>query len=322
MFELKKIGILKRVSAWLLDTILLAVLATGFMYLISLMCHYQREEDLSKQNFAQWDAFRSGYIPSVAANYGFTYEVDDEGNYSVDKDGQPMEVSDIIAALIEDVSVSHGFTFTRDGDTYTLKKADGTVAAFGDIVATFPQEELSPMEAAFKAYADLPSAEKLNAQYRYVNSMLFMMISVGLALSFLILEFIVPVCLKNGQTIGKKVFSICLVRPPCVKVKMVALFARTVIGKFAIETMFPILLIFMLMFGVLGSLAIILLAALLIFNIILFFATKNHTPIHDILAVTAAADMKEQMIFASEEELNERKAEARREAALLEKENK
>lgn len=322
MFELKKIGIIKRVSAWLLDTILLAVLATGFMYLISLMCNFQREYDLSRQNFDAMDVYLDTYISSVATNYGFTCIEDDEGNYSVDKDGQPKEVSDIIAELVEDVAVSHGFTFTRSGDNYSLKKADGTAASFEDIVATFPEEELSPMETAFKAYADLPSKEALNLQYQYVNSLFFMMLSVGLALSFLILEFIVPVCLKNGQTVGKKVFSICLVRPPCIKVKAVALFGRTVIGKFAIETMFPILLIFMLLFGVLGYLAIILLVALLLFNIILFFATKNHTPIHDILAVTAAADMKEQMIYATEEEFTQKKAEARRQAALLEKENK
>ena len=44
-----------------------------------------------------------------------------------------------------------------------------------------------------------------------------------------------------------------------------------------------------------------------LFNIILFFATKNRTPIHDIFAYTVATDMKLQMIFQSEEELIEKK---------------
>ena len=37
MFELRKIGIVKRLSAWFLDAILLAVLTTGFMFLIVIL---------------------------------------------------------------------------------------------------------------------------------------------------------------------------------------------------------------------------------------------------------------------------------------------
>ena len=46
MFELRKIGIVKRLSAWFLDAILLAVLTTGFMFLISLICNFNYEQDL------------------------------------------------------------------------------------------------------------------------------------------------------------------------------------------------------------------------------------------------------------------------------------
>jgi len=45
MFELKKIGIIKRLSALLLDAVLLAVLTTGFMWIISLICNFDKQQD-------------------------------------------------------------------------------------------------------------------------------------------------------------------------------------------------------------------------------------------------------------------------------------
>ena len=66
-------------------------------------------------------------------------------------------------------------------------------------------------------------------------------------------------------------------------------------------------------------LALILFAAIILLNIILFFATKNRTPIHDILAYTVTVDMKLQMIFASEDELNEKKALVKKEFIQQEK---
>lgn len=279
MFELRKIGIVKRASAWLLDAILLMVLTTGFMFLIGLICHYQEEADLFEQYFTEWDDYRVGYIRDLASHYGYACE-EFGGEYVVTKDGEPASIDDVIAKLL---------------------------ASKGE------EEETAE---AYQKYLALPPLEK---QYRYVNSMLFMMISLGLLLSYFILEFIVPLFLKNGQTVGKKVFGICLVRPDCVRITSISLFARTVLGKFAIESMFPVLLVFLFFFAQLGLISVILLAAFLILEVVLFFATKNRTPIHDILAYTVAVDMQLQMIFDSEEELNEKKALAAKEKAEKEK---
>ncbi|MDE6059292.1 MAG: RDD family protein [Clostridia bacterium] len=271
MFELRKIGIVKRASAQLLDLILLAVLATGFMFLISLMCNYRSEEQTSMQNYTVWEEFRKTYVGDVAAYYGYTYE--------------------------------------EDGDIYVIKK-DGEESPLDELMNQLCESkgEDSEMKEAYDAYMSLPSVAEVNAQYKYVLSLLFMMISIGILLSYIILEFVLPIIFKNGQTVGKKVFGICLVRPNCVKITTLSLFARTLLGKYAIETMFPVMLVFMFLFGGLGVLAIVLFAALELLNIILFFALKNRTPIHDLLAGTVAADMKLQMIFESEEELAEKKA--------------
>ena len=274
MYELKRIGIVKRASAWLLDAILLAVLTTGFMFCISLIAGFDPQQQLATEYYTAWEDFRKDHIADVAEFYGYT----------VTKDGAAAEIGDVIKALAD----SEG----KDAET----------------------------AQAYKAYLALPSVSQVNLQYEYVYNLLFMMVSVGLLLSYLILEFIVPLALKNGQTVGKKIFGICLVRPDCVKVTGVPLFARTVLGKFAIETMFPVLLVFLFFFGGLGLLAVILFAGILLLNVILFLATKNKTPIHDVIAGTVAADMKLQKMYASEEERDEHRAELAKQAAADEKE--
>ncbi len=320
MFDLRRIGIVRRASAWLLDAILLAVLTTGLMWIISLICGFSEAQDLATQYYNEWESFRKEEIPAVAEAYGFVYQETDDG-YTITKDGAAAALEDVTGALVKDVAEYYGFTYSErkseDGNYVFSISKDGTAATLGDVKEILLASDRARPEFAdaFIRYAELPSIEKTNRQYEYVYTLLFMMVSVGLALSFLILEFIVPVCLKNGQTVGKKVFSICLVRPNCVRIANVALFGRTILGKYAIETMFPILLVFMFFFGGGGIVTVILFAAIFLLNIILFFATKNRTPIHDVIAVTAAADMKLQMIFASEEELNEKKAKLQKEIA-------
>ncbi len=275
MFELKKIGIVKRASAWLLDAILLAVLATGFMFIISLVCNFNHHQEVYAQYNAEWTEFRKEYVGEVAEFYGFTYEeTDEEGNnYTITKDGKPASLGDVMKAL-------------------------------DDSKGEEPETANS-----YAKYKTLTPAAIVNAQFKLILSMLFMMISLGILLAYLVLEFILPIFLKNGKTIGKAVFGICIVRPNCVKVTSMALFVRTLLGKFAIETMFPVFLIYMFFFGGLGLLAVILLAAFLLMSIILLFATKNKTPIHDLLASTVVVDAKLQMIFESEDELIAKKSE-------------
>ena len=273
MFELRKIGIVRRASALLLDAILLAVLTTGFMFIISLICNFDHQQALANQYFKEWDDFRTEYIEEVAGYYGFVYTEKDSG-YTIEKDGAPSSLD----AVMEKLDKSGG---EFDPDKLNAAK----------------------VEEAYRAYLDLPSVATVNRQFDLVYNLMFMMVSIGILLSYIVLEFAVPLFLKNGQTVGKKVFEIALVRADCVKITKLALFARTLLGKFAIETMFPILLIFMFIFGGLGLTAIILFFALTVLNVVLFFATKNRTPIHDMLAGTVAVDMKLQMIFESEEEL-------------------
>lgn len=315
MFELKKIGIVKRASAWLLDAIMLAVLATGFMWIVSLICGFEEKNELATQYSNEWTEFRKECIPGAAEYYGFTYEETEEG-YTVTKDGTQKTLDDIVADLIKDVAGHYGFTYERSENAIT--DADGGYVTVGDVIKAMDAsaEEESEMAQVFRRYAALPSDGTVSNLYSFLYNMLFMIVSLGFFFAYLCLEFILPLILKNGQTVGKKVFGICLVHPNCVKINGVALFARAILGKYAIETMFPVLLVFLFFFAGIGLLAVILFAALLLLNAILFFATKNRTPIHDLIAVTVATDMRTQVIYESEEELKEKKQEARRQAEL------
>lgn len=271
MFELKKIGIIKRLSALLLDVVLLAVLTTGFMWIISLICKFEKQQDLLSEYSAGWDDYCKKYYVKIDEYYGYEFEINEKDDtYTLKKDGKEVPSTSLLSDMLDDEG----------------KILEGTDAY-----------------EAYTAYKDAPYAHKYDSQFGYVVSLIFMMVSIGLLLGYLVLEFIIPLFFKNGQTIGKKVFGICLVKENCVKIKPIALFARTLLGKFAIETMFPVALLYMFLFSGGGVLMLILIAALLILDIVLFFVTKNKTPIHDMLAATVVVDAKTQMIYASEDEL-------------------
>lgn len=269
IFDLKKASIIKRASAFLLDVILLSVLAAGFMWIISIICDYSGEEALAKEYYAKYDEYESTYKKDLANSFDYVYYSED--GKVTDLQGNEAAFSELVAKLVD------------------WKQNSGTA------------DEI--LQKAYDDYMALPSVNTVDKQAEYVYSLLFMMTSVGILLAYIVLELIVPLCLKNGQTVGKKVFAIGLVRPDCVKIGTMSLFARTILGKYSIETMFPVLLVFLFLFDGMGLLALILIAALFLTDVILLFATANKTPIHDLIAGTVSVDMATQMIFESEEEM-------------------
>ena len=121
--------------------------------------------------------------------------------------------------------------------------------------------------------------------------------------AFLLLEFLVPLLFGNGQTLGKKVFGIAVMREDGVKLSPVLLFARTILGKYTLETMIPVFILIMIYLNLMGMSGTLAIVGLLIAQLILIIVTKAHTPIHDKLAHTVAVDMASQMIFDTPEDL-------------------
>ena len=151
--------------------------------------------------------------------------------------------------------------------------------------------------------AEMSKDQRITDATVMLFNMTLVITSLSLFVAFLICEFVIPVALKNGQTLGKKIFGIALVRDDCVKVTPVMMFVRSVLGKYTVETMVPIFLIVLTFAGGAGIIGLAALVLLLAYNVVLFVRTKNKTFIHDLLAYTVAVDIHSQMIFETKEEM-------------------
>lgn len=237
--DLQKASMWKRISAALLDVIILVVLVEGLLLLMTTVFGF--DDYLEKK-----DALEETYF----------------AEYGIDRDMTAEEYN----ALSEEEKAA-----------YQAK-----------------------VEAANKAYQSDPEVVEV---YAKLFSLALMIATLSILISFLILEFAVPLLLKNGQTIGKKVFGVAVMRIDGVKVTPVMVFARGILGKCTVGTLVPIYLIMMVIFGIMGLVGVVVFLGLLLLQAILFFGTPNHTPIHDKFAQTVTVDMASQLIFDSPEDL-------------------
>ncbi len=153
---------------------------------------------------------------------------------------------------------------------------------------------------AYAAFAKDPQAGKL---YGLLINLTFVIVTFSVLIGYLLLEFTVPLLFGNGQTLGKKIFGIGVMREDGVRVSPLLLFVRTLLGKYTVETMVPVMVVLMILFGAIGIEGTLLLIALVALQIILVFTGKGRAPIHDRIAHTVTVDMASQRIFDSPEEL-------------------
>lgn len=174
------------------------------------------------------------------------------------------------------------------------------------------EEEKATLDTAFEEFA---KDEEANYLFNMLFQLTIITITFGILIAYLLLEFVVPLLFKNGQTLGKKIFGLAVMRTDHVKISGPLLFIRSILGKYTIETMVPIMLILMVAFGAVGGLGIIIAALVPLTSIIMIIITKTNSPIHDLLANTVTIDLASQMIFDSPEALLEYKQKIHREAA-------
>lgn len=168
-------------------------------------------------------------------------------------------------------------------------------------------EELSEQQktAWDMAYQALLEDEDVIYAYNMYINLTLLITTFGILISVIIVEFVVPLFFGNGQTLGKKIFGIALMHKDGIRVNNVQLFARAVLGKFAIELMIPVYIIMMIIFNSIGVVSIAVLLVLLVIEIICLIATRTNSLLHDALAGTVAVDMASQRIFESREALIE-----------------
>lgn len=169
------------------------------------------------------------------------------------------------------------------------------------------QEELagqSPQERERyeQAYQALIADKQVLYNYNMTVNLTLVITTAAILLAVAAMEFGVPLLFGNGQTLGKKIFGLCLMRTDGVKVNNLQLFTRAVLGKFTIETMIPVNIIIMVLLGLMDVTGTLVLFALLIGQGVCCLVTRTNSLIHDLLAGTVAVDYTSQMIFGSTEE--------------------
>lgn len=169
--------------------------------------------------------------------------------------------------------------------------------------AMTPQEQEAYRKARDEANQAIQEDEQAMYTYNLVINLSLIITTGGILIAMVLLEFVLPLILGNGQTVGKKIFALCLVRTDSVKMNNMQLFARTILGKFALETMIPVYVALMIFFGVSNPVSLLLLAALVIAQLVIVCVTKNNSLLHDLIAGTSVADFGSQRIFRSTEDL-------------------
>ncbi len=233
--DLQKAGMWKRIAAWMLDAILLVVLAVGMGALVAMLLGYDTYSETL-----------TGAYDRYEAEYGVVLDISQE-EYLALTQQQRQQYDTAYNALIADETV---------------------------------------------VYA-----------YNMVINQTLLMISLGLLLSTLVLEFVIPLWLGNGQTVGKKIFSLGVIRTDGVRLTALQLFVRTLLGKFTIETMLPVYLAIMAFFGIVGLPGTTLILGLGLAQIIVIAKSANNAAIHDLLAGTVVIDISSQQIFKSTDDL-------------------
>ena len=237
MVDLQKASIMKRFAAWLIDAILVSVLAVGVGCLLSLTLGYDNYNDAVTAGYARYEA-EYGVVFDITQDEYLALNETDRANYDAAYD-----------ALVADEEILHA--------------------------------------------------------YNMVVSLMLLIITLSLLAGVFLVEFLAPLLLKNGQTVGKKIFSLAVMRNDGVKLSTLQLFTRSILGKFTVETMIPAYILIMLFWGTMGILGIAVLAGLLILQAVLLIATKTNALFHDIIAYTVVVDFPSQRIFNSTEELIE-----------------
>ena len=255
IYDLQKGSLLKRASAFILDGILLVILAVGFAFAASAIFHYNT-----------YSQMYSDGIDRYAAEYGIDFD-----------------------------------SVLSQADYDALSEAD---------------------RANYDAAVDAMNTDpEIMRALNVIVRMIITMVSVSLFLSFMVIEFIIPLIMKNGQTVGKRIFGLAVMRVNGVRIRAVPLFIRTFLGKYVIETMIPVLIAMMIIFnavGIMGGpgiMGLVFVGLLLLGQIVLVWRTKTSSMIHDIVSDCVVVDMSSQMIFDSEEAMFEYKARKSAEAA-------
>ncbi len=166
-----------------------------------------------------------------------------------------------------------------------------------------PEEYDAYVAKVDQANAAIQNDKEAGRVFSMVLNLSLIIASGGILLPMLLLQFVIPLILGNGQTVGKKVFSLCVARTDTVKINTLQLFTRVILGKYAVGVMIPVYSAIMIYLGVPNLLLLTIAVVLLLAQIISFAVTRNHYLLHDLMAGTVVVDYGSQQIFKTTDDL-------------------
>lgn len=166
------------------------------------------------------------------------------------------------------------------------------------------EKDRQRVDAAWEAVARDGAAA---GAYRMILSLSVVIVSLSILAGYMVTEFFVPLKLKNGMTLGKKIFGLGVMGTDGVRLRGPGLFIRTVLGKYTVETMIPVLILVMIYWGVVGVVGPAIVLLILAGQAAAALCTRREgfRLIHDLMAGTVVVDFASQRIFESREEKNE-----------------
>ena len=210
-----------------------------------------------------------------------------------------------LALLISEI-VDYNSYVSALNDGYT-KYEEMYGVEFGLDQDAFDKLSKEEQDRYMEASNALDQDEEVLRAYDMTINLSLAIISASIFLGYLLLEFVVPLLFGNGQTIGKKMFSLALMRTDSVKLSTFALFVRSMLGKCTIETMVPVLMLMAMVIAPIGMIAPAIIFGILAINVGLLVSSRNRACIHDLMAVTVVIDHSSQMIFETADDLTEHK---------------
>ena len=164
------------------------------------------------------------------------------------------------------------------------------------------EQDRQRIDDAYFKFATDPDVTRISTA---IVNLTLIIIVFSVLVPFVIFEFIIPLLLGHGRTLGKRIFGIAIIREDGVRMSTFQLFTRSILGKYTLETMIPVFLILAILFNVMSLVALVGLAVILAVQLGLLLFSRLHAPIHDAIAGTVAVDFASQRIFNTTQELLE-----------------
>ena len=161
-------------------------------------------------------------------------------------------------------------------------------------------------KAHYKEAVDAMNAdEEANKAITGYFTLTLVILSAGVFGSVILLEFVIPVILKDGRSLGKRLFGLGVMRTGFTRASAPIIFVRNVIGKGVMEFILPALTFISVITGVTGVFGWVLIAVFAAGEVFSLVKLGPGRFLHDVIADTVAVDWGSQMIFESEEQRDE-----------------